>query len=96
MIRIGSEEERKKIEHATPSQLKDIFQNNKAPAGSIVTVRRSQNGGVILHIASREAKKVIEGDAEAIRRNCPSAHVLKPAFVVAVDSVRVDAFDNKD
>ena len=96
MIRIRSEEERKKIEHATPSQLKDMFQSNGAPAGSIVAARRSQNGGVILHMASREAKRAIEGDAEAIQRGCPSAHVLKPAFVVVVDSVRVDAFDDKD
>ncbi len=96
MIRIRSEEERKKIEHATPAQLKDMFQSNGAPAGSIVAARRSQNGGVILHMASREAKRAMEEDAEAIQRGCPSAHVLKPSFVVAVDSVRIDAFDDKD
>ena len=66
MIKIKSEEERRKIEHATPAQLKDMFQSNGAPAGSIVAARRSQNGGVILHMASREAKRAIEGDAEAI------------------------------
>ena len=66
MIRIRSEKERKKIEHATPAQLKDIFQSNGAPVGSIVIVRRSQNGGVILYIASREAKRAIEEDAEVI------------------------------
>ena len=96
MIRIRSKEERRKIEHATPAQLKDMFQSNGVPAGSVVAARRSQNGGVILHIASREAKRVMEEDTEAIQRGCPSAHVLKPSFVVAVDSVRVDAFDDKD
>ena len=47
-------------------------------------------------MASREAKRAIEGDTEAIQRGYPSAHVLKPTFVVAVDSVRIDAFDDKD
>ena len=47
-------------------------------------------------MASREAKRAIEEDAEAIQRGYPSAYVLKPSFVVAVDSVRIDAFDNKD
>ena len=47
-------------------------------------------------MASREAKRAIEEDAEAIQRGCPSAYVLKPSFIVAVDSVRIDAFDNKD
>ena len=47
-------------------------------------------------MALREVKKAIEGDAEAIQRGCPSAHVIKPSFVVAVDLVKIDAFDDKD
>ena len=96
IIKIRSEEERKKIKHATPSQLKDMFQSNRTPTGAIVAARRSQNGGVILHMASREAKKAIEEDTEAIQRGCPSAYVLRPTFLVAIDSVRVSAFDDKD
>ena len=40
MVKIRSEEERKKIEHATPSQLKDMFQSNRTPTGAIIAVRR--------------------------------------------------------
>ena len=97
MVKIRSEEHRKGIEQATPAQLKDLFQNGgDVPGGDIVAARRSQEGGIILHMASREAKKRLENNEEGIRRACPSAHITKPIFKVAVDSVRVDAFDDND
>ena len=47
-------------------------------------------------MALREAKKAIEEDTEVIQRGYPSAYVLRPTFLIAIDSVRVSAFNDKD
>lgn len=61
-----------------------------------MAARRSQEDGIILYITSREIKKRIEENNEAIKRAYPSAYVVRSIYKVAIDSVRIDAFDNKD
>lgn len=64
--------------------------------GNIVAVRRFQEGDIILYIISRKAKKRIKENNEAIKRAYPSAYVVRLIYKIAIDLVRIDAFDDKN
>ena len=96
IVRIDNEEEKNQILQASFSQLVQIFSGGRGVADTIITIRRTGEGDVVLQVAIVEAREELEKTSDQVKRNYKSIRVLRHTSRIVIHGVRIDTVDTGD